>query len=95
MSISRASGSQGVGVYHRNHAADGVLSEAVFSGETSGPEEPTPVAVHGNFIPLALSAAHAGGCGLSRRDLWGHFQSARDFRSGCHHVNFANAAARA
>jgi hypothetical protein len=30
---------------------------AVFSGETSGFEEPTPVAVHGNFIRLALSAA--------------------------------------
>ena len=34
------------------------LSAAVILGETSGFDEPAPVGVRGNFIPLALSAAH-------------------------------------
>jgi hypothetical protein len=33
------------------------LSAAVSSGETNGLEDPTPIGVQGNFIPLALSAA--------------------------------------
>jgi len=44
----------------KQHPAVSQLLAPVFSGQTSGFEEPTLVGVHGSVTPLALSAAQTG-----------------------------------